>query len=138
MPLDKDTILLQSADKYLNDEQLDFFKALLIDKQAELITRVRRRELSITEVEQVSDVADLGTQEEARSFTLQLLHREREDAADISAALSRIESGEYGYCDMTGEEIGLKRLMLYPTANHTVESQTRLEQMGRHMRARAG
>lgn len=138
MPLDKDTILLQTADKYLNDEQLAFFKVLLQDKQAELIGRVRRRELSITEVERVSDAADLGTQEEARSFTLQLLHREQEEAADISAALSRIESGEYGYCDMTGEAIGLKRLMLYPTANHTVESKTRLEQMGRHVRVCVG
>lgn len=134
MILDETALLAMPEDLYMSSEQTDFFKNLLLTKKRELIARVGERETSLTVCEQVPDAADAGSIEEERNLTMGLLMRERAEMKAIDQALARIDDDEYGWC-VTGEPIGLRRLLLNPTAALCVEEQTRLEQTGRHVRS---
>ncbi len=99
----------------------------------ELTARISEREASLTVSVQVPDAANAGSIEEERNLTMGLLLRERTEMKAIDRALERIDDGEYGWC-VTGEPIGLRRLLLNPTASLCVEEKTRLEKTGRHVR----
>jgi len=134
MILDETALLAEPFDSYMSPAQTEFFKNLLQTKRRELIARIGERETSLTVCEQVPDAADAGSIEEERNLTMGLLLRERADMKAIDQALARIDDGDYGWC-VTGEPIGLRRLLLNPTAALCVEEQTRLEQTGRHVRS---
>ena len=114
--------------EYMNDKQLDFFRAKLEELKNDLLsnadetTEHLREDTSI-----VPDPADRATIEEEHALELRTRDRERKLLKKISQALSRIEAGEYGYCDETGEPIGLGRLIARPTATLTIEAQQRRE-----------
>lgn len=131
---DEKALLAQPESSYMSAEQLTFFHNLLLTKKRELIARIGERETSMTVSVQVSDAADAGSIEEERNLTMGLLMRERAEMKAIDQALARIEDDAYGWC-VTGEPIGLRRLLLHPTAALCVEEQTRLEQTGRHVRS---
>jgi DnaK suppressor protein len=132
--INETTILAQPDSAYMSAEQLGFFKRLLLTKHSELAARIRDREKSLTEVEQVADAADAGSIEEARHITMGVLMRERAEIKAVDQALARIDDESYGWCE-TGEPIGLRRLLFNPTVALCVEAQSRLEQAGRHQRA---
>ncbi|MDF9778795.1 TraR/DksA family transcriptional regulator [Pseudomonas baetica] len=134
MILDEKALLAQPESSYMSSEQLAFFKNLLQTKRSELIARIGERETSLSVSEQVPDAADAGSIEEERNLTMGLLLRERAEMKAIEKALARIDDDDYGWC-VTGEPIGLRRLLLHPTAALCVEEQTRLEQTGRHVRS---
>lgn len=138
MVLDASTLLAQPAENFMDAEQRQFFKDLLIAKQRELAIRIEGHEMSISETERVADSSDAGTIEEGRTLMMRLLKGERAEALAIKAALERIAEDSYGWCADTGEPIGLRRLLNNPTALRTTEAQTRLERLGRHVRAEAG
>ena len=114
--------------EYMNDKQLEFFRARLEAQKEDLLsnagetTEHLREDTSI-----VPDPADRATIEEEHALELRTRDRERELLKKISQALVRIDSGEYGFCDETGEPIGLGRLLARPTATLSLEAQQRRE-----------
>lgn len=115
-------------EEYMNPRQLDYFKTKLVAWKAEL-----SRELTETlehlkeENWQESDLTDRATVETDTGLELRTRDRYRKLVNKIEQALNRIDRGEYGYCEETGEEIGIKRLEARPIATLTVEAQERHE-----------
>lgn len=114
--------------EYMNEKQLDFFRARLQALKDDLLsnagetTEHLREDTSI-----VPDPADRATIEEEHALELRTRDRERKLLKKISQSLGRIEAGDYGYCDETGEPIGLGRLLARPTATLSLEAQQRRE-----------
>lgn len=121
-------LLAMPDSEYMSDKQLDFFRAQLEAQKDDLLsnagetTEHLREDTSI-----VPDPADRATIEEEHALELRTRDRERKLLKKISQALARIESGEYGFCDETGEPIGLGRLIARPTATLSLEAQQRRE-----------
>ncbi len=113
---------------YMNDAQLEHFREILLDWKQELIDEVGRTVEHMKEdASNFPDPADRATQEEEFGLELRTRDRERKLVLKINAALNRIGDGSYGYCDETGEEIGLKRLEARPVATLCIEAQERRE-----------
>ena len=114
--------------EYMNDKQLEFFRRTLQELKDSLLsnagetTEHLREDTSI-----VPDPADRATIEEEHALELRTRDRERKLLKKISQSLTRIEAGEYGFCDETGEPIGLGRLIARPTATLSLEAQQRRE-----------
>jgi DnaK suppressor protein len=121
-------LLAMPEAEYMNEKQLDFFKARLQALKDDLLsnagetTEHLREDTSI-----VPDPADRATIEEEHALELRTRDRERKLLKKISQSLGRLESGEYGFCDETGEPIGLGRLIARPTATLSLEAQQRRE-----------
>ena len=121
-------VLAMPDSEYMNDKQLEFFRTKLQRQREDLLenagetTEHLREDTSI-----VPDPADRATIEEEHALELRTRDRERKLLKKISQALARIDAGEYGYCDETGEPIGLGRLIARPTATLSLEAQQRRE-----------
>jgi DnaK suppressor protein len=121
-------LLSMPESAYMNEKQLDFFRTRLQALKDDLLsnagetTEHLREDTSI-----VPDPADRATIEEEHALELRTRDRERKLLKKISQSLTRIESGEYGFCDETGEPIGLGRLIARPTATLSLEAQQRRE-----------
>jgi DnaK suppressor protein len=120
-------LLAQPADQYMSPAQLDFFKRKLIALEAELRSNAGETTEHLRETVLVPDPADRATIEEEHALELRTRDRERKLIKKVQQALALIDSGEYGYCEETGEPIGLARLLARPTATLTVEAQQRRE-----------
>ena len=129
-------LLAQPADDYMNDAQQQFFRELLLTQRAELQARIEEEFTELRQPDTSSDVADIGAAEEQRQWQLRLLEREKKLLDKIDQALERLARGEYGWCAETGEPIGLKRLLLRPTATLCIEAKERQEQREKHQRDR--
>ena len=127
-------LLAQPANDYMNDAQQQFFRELLLTQRAELQARIEEEFTELRQPEISSDVADIGAAEEQRQWQLRLLEREKKLLDKIDEALERLALGEYGWCVETGEPIGLKRLLLRPTASLCIEAKERQEQREKHLR----
>lgn len=121
---------MQSSD-YMNPVQLEFFRNQLESLCDEILRNVASTGEHLRESEEMSDPADRATQEEEHSLELRTRDRERKLLHKIAKALKRIDDGSYGYCEETGEPIGLQRLLARPTATLTVEAQERHERRER-------
>jgi DnaK suppressor protein len=112
----------------MNDKQLEYFRNELQSQKDALLsnagetTEHLREDTSI-----VPDPADRATIEEEHALELRTRDRERKLLKKISQAIASIDSGDYGYCDETGEPIGLRRLLARPTATLSLEAQQRRE-----------
>ena len=121
-------ILAMPDTEYMNEKQLEFFRLRLQTLKDDLLsnagetTEHLREDTSI-----VPDPADRATIEEEHALELRTRDRERKLLKKISQSLSRLDSGEYGFCDETGEPIGLGRLIARPTATLSLEAQQRRE-----------
>lgn len=115
---------------YMNENQLLFFRKRLKNWREELISssKVFLESLKEMSLRKPDDVEASATQADM-VLDFQARQRQRHLIEQIDYALSRIEDGEYGYCEMTGEEIGLKRLMARPVATLCVEVQERHERV---------
>ena len=129
-------LLAQPADDYMSDAQQQFFRTLLLNQRGELQARIAEELETLRERETSSDPADIGSAEEQRQWQLRQLERERKLLDKIDQALAHLARGEYGWCRETGEPIGLKRLLLRPTASLCVEAKERQEQREIHLRDR--
>lgn len=127
-------LLAQPADAYMNEAQQGFFRALLLSQRTELQRRIYGEFGELREVERAADEVDLASREERRQWQLRLLEREKKLLDKIDQALDRLAHGEYGWCRETGEPIGLKRLLLRPTASLCIEAKERQEQREKHLR----
>lgn len=123
-----DELLAMPEGEYMNDKQLEFFRAQLQRQKDDLLsnagetTEHLREDTSI-----VPDPADRATIEEEHALELRTRDRERKLLKKIAQSLARLDSGDYGYCDETGEPIGLARLLARPTATLSLEAQQRRE-----------
>ncbi|MDR0279454.1 MAG: RNA polymerase-binding protein DksA [Paucimonas sp.] len=128
----EEELLGQPDEAYMNAGQLAYFQALLLQQRQELQARISDEFESLKSHEVNSDPADIGSTEEARQWQLRVLEREKKLLDKIDEALERLARGEYGWCAETGEAIGLKRLLLRPTASLSVEAKERQEMKERH------
>jgi DnaK suppressor protein len=121
-------VLAMPDTEYMSDKQLEFFRHKLQTLKEDLLsnagetTEHLREDTSI-----VPDPADRATIEEEHALELRTRDRERKLLKKIAQALARIEAGDYGFCDETGEPIGLGRLIARPTATLSLEAQQRRE-----------
>ncbi len=120
-------LLRMPVKDYMNDVQMAFFKDRLKQLKQELLNNAGETSEHLRETPSVPDPADRATIEEEHALELRTRDRERKLMKKIEQALARIETGEYGYCDETGDAIGLKRLLARPTANLSIEAQQRRE-----------
>ncbi|MBP9181690.1 MAG: RNA polymerase-binding protein DksA [Fuscovulum sp.] len=113
---------------FMNDRQLEYFRRKLIVWKQELLGQSAETIDNLQEsARNVPDLADRASEETDRALELRTRDRQRKLVGKIDAALRRIENGEYGYCEMTGEPISLKRLDARPIATMTLEAQEKHE-----------
>jgi len=121
-------LLAMPEREYMNEKQLDYFRACLIALKDDLLSNAGETTDHLREdTTIVPDPADRATIEEEHALELRTRDRERKLLKKISQSLARIEAGDYGYCDETGEPIGLGRLLARPTATLSLEAQQRRE-----------
>ncbi|MFT4173439.1 MAG: RNA polymerase-binding protein DksA [Rhodocyclaceae bacterium] len=129
MALTEAKLLAMPESDYMNAEQLAFFRERLMRMRDELQQKVDETVEHMREQETVADPADRATVEEEHALELRTRDRERKLLKKIDQAIVRINDESYGYCEETGEPIGLARLLARPTATLSVEAQTRRERM---------
>ncbi len=117
---------------FMNERQVAYFKAKLIAWKDDIL-RESKETISHLQDENhiLPDVADRASSETDRSLELRTRDRQRKLISKIDAALKRIEDGSYGYCEETGDPIGLKRLDARPIATLSIEAQERHEKRER-------
>ena len=121
-------LLAMPEAEYMNEKQLDYFRATLGRLKDDLLSNAGQTTENLREdTSIVPDPADRATIEEEHALELRTRDRERKLMKKISQSLARIESGDYGFCDETGEPIGLGRLLARPTATLSLEAQQRRE-----------
>jgi DnaK suppressor protein len=129
MALTEAALLKMPESDYMNAEQLEFFRERLVGMRDELQLKVDETVEHMREQEVVADPADRATVEEEHALELRTRDRERKLLKKIEQALARINDESYGYCEETGEPIGLARLLARPTATLSVEAQARRERL---------
>ncbi|MGH1355708.1 MAG: RNA polymerase-binding protein DksA [Thalassovita sp.] len=113
---------------FMNERQLEYFRRKLNDWKAELLADSRDTIEGLQDsTRNIPDVADRASEETDRALELRTRDRQRKLVSKIDAALRRIDEGEYGYCEVTGEQISLKRLDARPIATMSLEAQERHE-----------
>ena len=113
---------------FMNERQTEYFRRKLISWKNELLDETRDTIEGLQEsTRNIPDVADRASEETDRAIELRTRDRQRKLVAKINAALRRIDEGEYGYCEVTGEPISLKRLVARPIATMSLEAQERHE-----------
>ena len=113
---------------FMNERQLEYFRRKLLAWKAELLEQSAETLEGLQDSgRNVPDIADRASEETDRALELRTRDRQRKLVSKIDAALRRIDNGEYGYCEMTGEPISLKRLDARPIATMTLEAQERHE-----------
>ena len=110
-------------DDYMNAQQLEFFRRRLTDLEKELRANADQTTVNLRETTVVPDPADRATIEEEHALELRTRDRERKLLKKVQAAIKRIDDGDYGYCEETGDPIGVARLMARPTATLSLEAQ---------------
>ena len=125
--LTAEEILKMPEDDYMNALQLEFFRRRLTDLEKELRANADQTTVNLRETTVVPDPADRATIEEEHALELRTRDRERKMWKKVQAAIKRIDDGDYGYCEETGDPIGVARLMARPTATLSLEAQQRRE-----------
>ena len=113
---------------FMNAKQKEFFRRKLLAWRSDIIQETKETLNNLQkEVVNFSDIADRASSETDRNLELRARDRQRKLISKIDEALSRIDDGSYGYCEETGESIGLKRLIARPIATLSIDSQERHE-----------
>lgn len=122
-----DELLAMPETDYMNAVQLAFFQHRLLELEKEIFANAGATTENLRETQFAPDPADRATIEEEHALELRTRDRERKLLKKVQQSLAQISSGEYGWCEETGEPIGLKRLLARPTANLSLEAQERRE-----------
>jgi DnaK suppressor protein len=121
-------IIAMPDTEYMNDMQMAFFRLKLVQLKNEVLANASETTEHLREdTVVVPDPADRATIEEEHALELRTRDRERKLLKKIEQSIHRIDSGDYGYCDETGEAIGVGRLLARPTASLSLEAQERRE-----------
>lgn len=122
-------------EEFMNERQLAYFRRLLENWKAEILDGAKQ---TITNLQDESgslpDIVDRASAESDKALELRTRDRQRKLISKIDAALRRIDDGTYGYCEVTGEPIGIRRLEARPTATLSLEAQERHERKERTLR----
>jgi DnaK suppressor protein len=130
--VDKSDYRPSEDEPFMNDRQLEYFKNKLLAWKEEILRESRETVTHLQkETENHADLADRASSETDRALELRTRDRQRKLISKIDQALRRVEDGSYGYCEETGEPIGLARLEARPTATMSVEAQERHERRER-------
>ena len=117
---------------FMSERHRNYFRRKLIDWRDELLRESRETLTTLqSENENHPDIADRASSETDRAIELRARDRQRKLISKINAALSRLDDGSYGYCEETGDPIGLRRLDARPIATLSVEAQERHERRER-------
>jgi DnaK suppressor protein len=117
---------------FMNERQLEYFRRKLLAWKEEILADSKETLAELANgTHSLADMADRASEETDRAIELRTRDRQRKLIAKIDAALRRIETGEFGYCEVTGEPISLKRLDARPIATMTLEAQERHERSER-------
>lgn len=127
-------LLAQPAERYMDAAQQQFFHDLLMSQRSELQARIDGEFEGLRDHQPQADPSDEGSVEEQRRWQLRMLEREKKLLDKIDEALERLAHGEYGWCRETGEPIGLRRLLIRPTATLSIEAKERQEKREVHQR----
>ncbi len=113
---------------FMNDRQTEYFRRKLLEWKQDLLADTRDTIEGLQDgTRNIPDVADRASEETDRALELRTRDRQRKLVAKIDSALRRIDEGEYGYCEVTGDPISLKRLDARPIATMSLEAQERHE-----------
>ncbi len=136
MAVDIDETYKPSEDEpFMNERQREYFRRKLLAWKEEILRESRETLAALqNESENHPDLADRASSETDRAIELRARDRQRKLIAKIDAALARIEDGSYGYCEETGEPIGVARLDARPIATLSLEAQERHERRERVFR----
>lgn len=115
--LNEQELLAAPAEEYMNTDQLGFFRERLLLLRVETMASIEEAKQRLASPPETNDDADRAQYEEESRLLLRIVDRERRLLPKIDSALRRIERREYGYCEQTGEPIGIPRLLLRPTAD---------------------
>ncbi|NDY96637.1 RNA polymerase-binding protein DksA [Wenzhouxiangella limi] len=122
-------------EEYMSPEHLEYFRQMLLKWRSELIEESQETINNLRgEVRDVGDEAERASRETENSLELRTRDRYRKLLGKIDQALGRVEDGSYGYCEETGEEIGLARLEARPIATLCLDAQERWELKQKQMR----
>tara|TARA_B100001564_G_C20662799_1_gene682356 strand:- start:1627 stop:2055 length:429 start_codon:yes stop_codon:yes gene_type:complete len=120
----------KKGEDYMSSDQIDHFKKILLDWKNLLMKEAdKTMEHMKNDSTKLSDPNDAATQEEEFRLELRTRDRERKLIMKIDQALQRVDDGAYGYCEDTGEPIGIKRLEARPIATLCIEAQERHERL---------
>lgn len=129
--LEEDYVPCES-ETFMNERQRAFFTEKLTEWKRDLLRETQGTvEALQNETRNVSDIADRASEEADRALELRTRDRQRKLISKIDSALRRIETGDYGYCDATGDPISLKRLIARPTATMSLDAQEKHERRER-------
>jgi len=121
-------VIAMGDDEYMNDTQMAFFRLKLVRLKDDILSNAGETTEHLREdTVVVPDPADRATIEEEHALELRTRDRERKLLKKIEQSINRIDAGDYGYCDETGEPIGVGRLLARPTATLSLEAQQRRE-----------
>ena len=117
---------------FMNEMQLEYFRRRLVAWRNEILAESRDtiKKMQL-QARSIPDFADRATEESERQVQLRTRDRQRKLVVKINMALARIEEGEFGYCEATGRQISLKRLIARPIASYCLEAQERHERAER-------
>jgi len=122
--------------EYMSQPQLDFFRKRLLEMREEVLSRQAAILEQLNSHETAADPADRATAEEEYSLALRLRERESMLVRKIDESLARIRNKDYGYCEKTGEPIGIPRLLARPTATVCVHVKDQDEKLELHFKSR--
>ena len=132
--VEKQQILGMDAESYMNQQQQEFFRRLLMHEKYELMEHIALTKEQLLNQEDMGDEGDIALREEFLHQTLRQVDRESRLLLKYDAALLRLENGKYGFCSETGDRIGLPRLLLRPTAELSIEAKSKEEKSEQHYR----
>lgn len=119
--LTEEQILKQPKSKYMNEEQLAFFRQRLLDLFDSTNEHIQQAKNNMVNPLSSSDANDRATSEEQSNIAMRIVDREQKLLPKIQKSLERIREGEYGYCLESGEPIGIPRLLARPTAEYSAD-----------------
>jgi DnaK suppressor protein len=128
----KDQLLSMPESEYMNDTQLSFFRDLLVSQKGEIESQLFGVRGLITDQDREADELDRASIEEENRQRLRLADRQTKLMRKVVKTLNLIDDGEYGYCKVSGEPIGLPRLLIRPTADLCAEEKARQESRENH------
>lgn len=126
-PLTEKELLAMPESDYMNEAQLSFFRNRLKQLEQDILNNADTTTENLRETQFVPDPADRATIEEEHALELRTRDRERKLLKKVQQSITLIDTGEYGWCEETGEPIGIQRLLARPTATLSLEAQERRE-----------
>ena len=123
----EDELMKMPESDYMNERQLGFFRDRLRQIERDILSNAGTTTEHLRETQFVPDLADRATIEEEHALELRTSDSERKLLKKVQQSITRIDSGEYGWCEETGEPIGIPRLLARPTATLSLEAQDRRE-----------